>query len=175
MTTATPLIERARPEDAAAIAKLLNSAYRGEGSKVGWTTEADLVGGVRATPEIVANLIHENGSHFLLARNQASGELLGCVHLREEGEATLYFGMLAVRPDLQAKGLGKQLINGVEAHARRAGLSKVRMTVINFRPELIAYYQRMGYRPTGKQEAFPNKSDVLVEGIVLLEFAKVLA
>jgi ribosomal protein S18 acetylase RimI-like enzyme len=139
--------------DGAAIVALIESAYRGETSRAGWTTEADLLGGQRTDAEEIAELIRDPSSRVLLATQ--GDDILGCVLLRQE-PAGAYLGMLAVRPGLQAKGMGKQILAEAEARARREfGSQHARMTVIEQRKELIAWYERRGYADTGRREPFP--------------------
>lgn len=135
------------------IVSLVNSAYRGESSKRGWTTEADLLGGQRTDAQKVREMIESPGSRVELAF--LDGSLVGCVHLKREPSGSCYLGMLTVDPVRQAAGLGKALLQRSEAVARDWGCGSIRMTVIDSRAELIAFYERRGYARTGKSEPFP--------------------
>lgn len=139
--------------DADAVVALVNSAYRGEGSKRGWTTEADILGGQRTDREKVLEMIASAGSRVELAHQD--GALVGCVYLRKEPDGACYLGMLTIAPALQAAGLGKGLLARGEDLARSWGCRRMRMTVISVRDSLIAYYERRGYRRTGRTEPFP--------------------
>ncbi|MHB1100918.1 MAG: GNAT family N-acetyltransferase [Burkholderiales bacterium] len=139
--------------DAGEIASLVNSAYRGESSKCGWTTEADHLGGQRTDTGEVSKLIESAGSRFLLCIE--AGSLVGVIHLEQCGEDAK-LGMLAVRPDRQGSGFGKRLLDEAERAAVKAfGARKIKMAVLTFRTELIAYYKRRGYFRTGHFEDFP--------------------
>lgn len=64
--------------------------------------------------------------------------------------------MFAVRPELQGGGLGKVIIAEAERTAQETwGAREMRMTVIRQRSELIAWYERRGYRRTGQLTPFP--------------------
>ncbi len=146
------LITTASLSDAPALVSLVNSAYRGEGSKVGWTSEAHIIGGeYRILQPQLEELMQKFGAVFLKAEND--GQLEGCVLLEKRGEQ-LYLGMLTVSPKLQAKGTGKQLMAAAEEHARQTGCRSIFMRVINLREELIAWYTRRGYYDTGKTEQY---------------------
>ena len=139
--------------DAGEIASLVNSAYRGESGKRGWTTEADHLGGQRTDTGEVSRLIDSSGSLFLLCIE--AGSLVGSIHLEQCGEDAR-LGMLAVRPDRQGGGIGRRLLNEAERAAVKAfGAGKIRMAVLTFRTELIAYYERRGYSRIGHFEDFP--------------------
>lgn len=143
--------------DIDAVVALVESAYRGDASRAGWTTEADLLDGRRTGADDVAACIAAPRSVVLLAvRDGADGEdLLACAHLAEEDGAG-YFGMFSVRPTLQAAGIGSRLLTEAERRAREDwALPAMRMTVIDIRDELIAYYQRRGYARTGRFKPFP--------------------
>ncbi|HXH75000.1 MAG TPA: GNAT family N-acetyltransferase [Bacteriovoracaceae bacterium] len=162
------------PADAVEISNLLNSAYRGEGSKVGWTTEADLVSGERTDAVKIESLIKEAGSHFILCIDIESKYIIGCVHVKQENSETAYFGMLAVRPNLQANGIGKALIRQVQEFAISKDHKQIRITVINLRDEILAFYNRLGFMFTGREEVFPLGDLVKVKGLKLLELIKKL-
>ena len=139
--------------DVPTLNELVQSAYRGESSRRGWTTEADLLDGTR---------IDETGLKAMLTNPQATilkyevgGQLLGCVYLEQKGD-DLYMGMLTVSPGVQAGGIGKQLMAAAEEMARSLHCRAMTMTVIPQRHELIAFYERRGYRPTGETEPFPT-------------------
>lgn len=160
-----------------AIVALVNSAYRGEASRAGWTTEADLLGGQRTDAEEISRLIAENNSVILLCLR--SEGLIGSVHLEQVGASTAYMGMLVIKPVLQGQGLGSRFMNEAENFARTEwGASRMRMQVISLRHELIAYYQRRGYRPTGETRPFPVSDPKFglpkVEGLVFEMLEKVL-
>ena len=141
-------------EDIPVLVALMDSAYRGEESKKGWTSEADLLLGEKRTDEtIVANLMQNPGAVFLKYINDDE-KIEGCVFLRKE-EKKLYLGMLCVSPLAQAKGIGKQLMNQAEEYARQIDCTSVYMSVISIRQELIAWYERKGYMKTGETKPFP--------------------
>ena len=158
MTTATvathPLAFRdATAGDIDAIVALVTSAYRGEASRAGWTTEADLLDGNRIDPEVLRGDIERPRSRVLLASQD--GQLVACAHVAVEDGAG-YFGMFAVRPVLQGGGLGRAVLAEAERVARDDwGLPVMRMTVIDVREDLIAWYERRGYRRTGVKKPFP--------------------
>lgn len=139
--------------DAALLDVLVNSAYRGESSKKGWTTEADLLDGIRTSAESLEKMIQQPSTVILLA--EENSEIEACVYLEKKGDA-LCLGMLTVKPELQRKGIGDLLLNKAEERARNLGCRKIQMTVITARHSLIAYYQRRGYRDTGERLPFPD-------------------
>ena len=142
-----------RREDAELIAELVNSGYRGEVSKQGWTTEADLLDGIRTDPTEVRQLIAMSDSMIYLC---TQGEvIIGSVHLQRVNGVG-YLGLFVIQPNLQGAGIGKQFMRSAELAAKNAwGVSKMTMTVITVRPELLAFYERRGYRRTGKLIPFP--------------------
>lgn len=147
----------ADPSDLPAVAALVNSAYRGESSRQGWTTEADYLGGQRTDAETLAkDLAAANGRAALMTlRDAADGPLLGCVWLEPTDGEAWYLGMLTVRPDLQDRRLGRTMLAAAEEHVRGQGAQRVRMTVIQIRNTLIAWYERRGYARTGETRPFP--------------------
>ncbi|MBC3881849.1 GNAT family N-acetyltransferase [Undibacterium sp. LX40W] len=141
--------------DAAAIAVLVNSAYRGDSSRAGWTTEADLLTGTRINAEEVVNLIEADHSVVLLCLQDA--EMIGCVHLEKTDDAA-YLGMFVVQPTRQGGGIGKQFMQAAETEVQALwGVKKMWMSVISVRAELIAYYERRGYVRTGRFKPFPSE------------------
>ena len=139
--------------DAPALVALVTSAYRGESSRAGWTTEADLLDGNRIDPDVLRGDIEREHSRVLLASRD--GVLLGCAHVAIENGAG-YFGMFAVAPLLQAGGIGKAILAEAERVVRDEWqLPVMRMTVIDLREDLIAWYERRGYRRTGIKKPFP--------------------
>lgn len=161
--------------DIAELHSLVNSAYRGDSSKKGWTTEADLLGGQRTDPAALQEMIMNPGSRIELATEH--GQILGCVYLNNELDA-VYFGMLTVNPELQTQGLGKLLLSRVEELTRQWGKNTIRMTVIGQRQELIAFYERRGYRRTGKTEPFPShdpRFGLPKTELIFHEFAKTIS
>lgn len=143
----------ATPADLDAIVALVTSAYRGDSSRAGWTTEADFLDGNRIDAEVLRADIERPGSRVLLA--ERDGALLACAHVSEDDGAG-YFGMFSVVPGLQGGGIGKQVLAECERIARDDWrLPAMRMTVIDIRDELIAFYERRGYRRTGILKPFP--------------------
>lgn len=142
--------------DLPAIADLVNSAYRGESSRQGWTTEADYLDGQRTDPAtLAADLAEQPEAVLLTLRDQADGLLLGSVWLEPAGPEVWYLGMLTVRPDLQDRKLGREMLAAAEAYATERGARRIRMTVVSIRDTLIAWYERRGYGATGETAPFP--------------------
>ncbi|MGN2243807.1 GNAT family N-acetyltransferase [Frateuria sp. GZRR33] len=152
-TPPAPAFRTATAADIPAIVGLVESAYRGDSGRRGWTTESDLLDGQRTDAADVADAMARPDSRILLL--ERDGRLLASCHLERKGEAA-YFGMFAVDPALQAGGLGKQLLGEAERVARDEwGCRLMEMTVIVQREELIAWYERRGYRRTGDYKPFP--------------------
>ncbi|MFN2613931.1 MAG: GNAT family N-acetyltransferase [Actinomycetota bacterium] len=164
---------RARPEEAPSIARLINSAYRGEGSRAGWATEADFLEGIRTNDDEIGDLIRKADSFFLLACEH--DRVIGCVHLERIDDERAYLGMFVVEPGLQARGAGKRLLQEAETAVRSPWHARwMRMWVLSVRVELIAFYERRGYQATGAREPWPEDATLstpLVEGLefVILE------
>ena len=143
----------ATPSDIPALVELGTSAYRGDASRRGWTTEADMLDGQRIDADVLRHDIERPRSVVLLG--ERDGVMLACAHVAEEGGAG-YFGMFAVRPSLQGGGVGKAMLAEAERIVRQDWrLPAMRMTVIDIRDELIAFYQRRGYVRTGLRKPFP--------------------
>jgi ribosomal protein S18 acetylase RimI-like enzyme len=151
-------LRKATFADVDALVALVESAYRGDASRAGWTTEADLLDGRRTGPDDVTACIGRPRSAILMAeQDTANGprELVACAHVADEDGAG-YFGMFSVRPTLQGSGVGKRLLEHAERFVRAHwSLPVMRMTVIDVREELIAFYERRGYRRTGILKPFP--------------------
>ncbi len=143
----------ATQEDVPQLVQLVNSAYRGASSRNGWTTEADLLEGIRITESALRSSISDKNTTILKLLNKTN-ELVGCVLLQQK-QNTMYLGMLTVQPILQNAGLGKILMTDAELFAKKKECIKMEMTVISDRTELIEWYQRRGYRLTGEQRPFP--------------------
>lgn len=141
----------ATAKDAAELNVLVNSAYRGDSSRQGWTTEADLLDGTRTDAAAIEEII--NKPDYTILKYVEAGKILGCVELHNEN-GKLYLGMLTVRPHLQGKGIGKDLLKAAEAVAEKQKCKSIFMTVISVRKELIDWYVRHGYRDTGERKPF---------------------
>ncbi|MFD4021561.1 GNAT family N-acetyltransferase [Streptomyces sp. SH5] len=158
MDTATPDSARltfrdATEADVPALVVLIESAYRGDSSRAGWTTEADILQGQRTDEQGVRDVIDAPASRLIAV--ERGGELVACCQLEHRGDAA-YFGMFAVRPGLQGGGLGKLIIAEAERTAKEGwGVGEMHMTVISVRDDLIAWYERRGYRRTGSLTPFP--------------------
>lgn len=152
--TATGLVFRdATDADVDALVALVESAYRGDSSRAGWTTEADILEGQRTDPEGVRAVVTSPDGRLLVV--EQDGATVACCQLEHRGDHA-YFGMFAVSPTLQGAGLGKIVIAEAERLARAAwGVAEMHMTVISVRDDLIAWYERRGYRRTGRMTPFP--------------------
>jgi len=156
--------------DEKSIVTLVNSAYRGESSRVGWTTEAELLNGQRTDATEICSLINVRDSLFLLCLRD--DEIIGSVHLHKQNEATAYLGMLVILPELQGKGLGKRFIKEAEGLAlARWKVTRIQISVITLRIELIAFYERLGYCKTGEVKPFPDDPRFGILKVPSLKFA----
>ncbi len=146
------MISKATLQDIPQLNLLINSAYRGESSKKGWTTEEHLLGGLRTDETDLAELLIKDNVTIL--KYSKADAIIGSVYLEIQNEQ-LYLGMLTVSPELQGGGVGKKLMQAAESFAQENTLSSIIMTVISVRKELIEYYERRGYIKTGETKPFP--------------------
>ncbi len=161
---------KAGTADVPLIAALVNSAYRGDSSRAGWTTEADLISGERIGVDEVQGLLEAEGSKMLLCL--LGGDIIGTVHLKQTDAESAYLGLFVVKPALQNGGIGKQFIHEAERVAQGTfGITRIWMTVITMRPELIAYYERRGYRRSGELKPFPKEAGAGVPTVENLQLA----
>jgi ribosomal protein S18 acetylase RimI-like enzyme len=153
--------------DVPALVALVESAYRGESSRAGWTTEAHLLGGQRTDPDEIRAIVQTPGGRLLAVEQDpgpgpgARADLVACCQIERDGDPgdpdpAAYFGMFAVRPALQGGGLGKLILAEAERRARAEwGAKEMRMKVLSAREDLIAWYERRGYARTGRRSPFP--------------------
>jgi ribosomal protein S18 acetylase RimI-like enzyme len=154
MTESALTFRRATADDVAAIVALTESAYRGDASRAGWTTEADFLDGQRTDVADVSALIARDDARIVLAERH--GELLASCLIERQPGGDGYFGMFSVRPNLQNAGIGRALLAEAERIAREEwDCKQMRMSVISIREALIAWYERRGYRRTGEYKPFP--------------------
>ena len=151
------LIATADHNDLESLNVLINSSYRGETSKKGWTTEADLLDGLRTDEAALEEMMNENNSVILKSLDE-DGLLMGCVYLQQQ-DHKLYLGMLTVSPLHQNNGIGKKLLNAADEYAINKNCSSIIMTVISIRRELIEWYERHGYEKTGETKPFHYRGD----------------
>lgn len=151
--TQSPDFRIATLQDIPNIIQLVQSAYRGDSSRSGWTTEADFLDGTRTDSQEVSGIIKTPDNIILLC--MINTRLLASVHLQKQDNAA-YLGMFAVHPSMQNTGIGKTLLAEAENTVRQHWQSqRMQMTVITLRMELIAWYERRGYRRTGIIKPFP--------------------
>lgn len=133
---------------------MIERAYRGDTARQGWSHEADLLSDPRTDRATLDAILADPRCTLLMA--EADGAPMGCVQVTDKGDGTAYLGLLCVDPDRQASGLGRRLIAAAERAARTEFHARATtMTVIEQRVELIAYYRRRGYEPTGRRVDFP--------------------
>lgn len=156
-TFQNPHISLATAADSVAIKDLLNIAYRGEASKQGWTTEAELIAGDTRTDDAqLKKIMDQPGSVFLKYTNNEH-QITGCVNLQLH-DKKIYLGMFSVLPHLQGAGIGKQILKAAEEYAAHKKCTAIYMSVISLRKELISWYERHGYADTGQRIPFLEDS-----------------
>jgi GNAT superfamily N-acetyltransferase len=144
----------AKIDDIPALIALVESAYRGDASRAGWTTEADMLDGQRIDADSLRKTLAAPDNRILIA--EKDGEILACCHIEKQASAAAYFGMFSVRPGLQGGGIGKLLLEEAERQAREDfNCARMEMTVIDIRESLINFYERRGYLRTGIHKPFP--------------------
>jgi ribosomal protein S18 acetylase RimI-like enzyme len=149
------VINKAEINDVPELVKLVNKAYRGDESRKGWTTEADLLEGLRIDEAELTRIMNAEDSAIFKAT--INDDITGCVYLKEQDDE-MYLGMLTVDPSLQDKGTGKTLMQFAEEHSKQQHKQAIAMTVISVRTELINWYIRKGYQLTGEIKPFPNNT-----------------
>ncbi len=147
-------LERAIDHDLPNLHALIESAYRGDSARLGWSHEADLLDGQRTDQAALADALADPAQHLLVFRD--GEELRACVALTDKGHGLAYLGLLTVDPRRQSAGLGRLILAAAEDHAAAFGAQCVEMTVIAQRSELIAWYERRGYGLTGERRPFPH-------------------
>ncbi|ALL12495.1 GNAT family N-acetyltransferase [Caulobacter henricii] len=173
------LIVPAQDHDLPAIVALVNSAYRGKSAEQGWTSESHILGGQRTDLQTLSeDLTNKPGSTVLTLREAPEAAPFGCVWVEPLPGDVWMIGMVTVDPQRQAGGLGRTLLEAAESHARAKGGKTGKMTVIEGRDSLIAWYGRRGYAPTGETEPFPYGDPRFgapkVEGLRFLVLKKTL-
>lgn len=202
LNKSTVFLRQAEASDVDALERLLNRCYR---QAAGWTNEADLVGGIRTTKDELLAVINDPKHYvFIYPKTTTSerdgketGELLGCIAVdikddvatnQRAGNQKAYIGMFAVLPELQGLGVGHQILQAAETFAQRhlqantqmpaQNPARLTMSILSHRPELLAYYQRRGYRLNGNSMPFPvdgNNGEPKRQDLELLELEKLVS
>ena len=155
-------LKQITPADISEVVRLVNSAYRGDSSRQGWTTEAEYLDGQRTDEQTLAAELQGENKTVLCVCNKQNSEIIGTVFLeqfQDEKGPNCYLGMLTVKPTLQNSGLGKWMMSEVERHVKAWGIHRITLGVLNPRHELMAWYERRGYIKNGVTEDFPYGQD----------------
>jgi GNAT superfamily N-acetyltransferase len=174
------MLEPITDHDVPRVVAMMNRAYRGSGASAGWSTEVEYIAGDRTTESLLrSELKAKPEALFLKWENPQTGALEGCVWLEPVSADVWYLGSLTVDPTQQKSGLGKTILAAAETWLLQRGARCVRMTVVNLREPLIAWYGRRGYAPTGETLPFPYDDarfgTPLRDGLVFVVLAKDLA
>jgi ribosomal protein S18 acetylase RimI-like enzyme len=154
------LLNRAVEAEYPAIIDLINLAFRGTGPSASWNTEVVFIEGQRLNESLLReDLAAKPEAHLLTYRDNPEGPLLGTVLLDPKKDGIWYLGLLTVRPDLQKRKLGRELLASAEDYAKERGARLIQMTVVNVRDTLIAWYERRGYTQTAETRPFPYGDD----------------
>jgi ribosomal protein S18 acetylase RimI-like enzyme len=166
MSESVLTIRRAAFPDLPHLHPVIERAYRGDAARGGWTHEADIIEGTRTDLATLEAIVTSDKDRLLVAGQD--GAIVGCVQVTDKGQGIAYLGLLCIDPALQAAGLGRRLIDAAEQTARTTfAATTMEMTVIDVRTELIAYYERRGYRLTGERRTFPIPLDPPLSMVVL--------
>jgi GNAT superfamily N-acetyltransferase len=150
------LLNLAIEADYAEIIDLVNLAFRGSSPSGSWNIEAGIIEGQRLNESLLReDLAAKPAACLLTHRDEAKGTLLGTVWLDPGKDGVWGLGLLTIRPDLQDRQLGRALLTSAEDFAKQRGAHRIRMTVVNVRETLIAWYERRGYTLTGETQPFP--------------------
>ena len=150
------MLDTATFEDHPRVVEIVNHAYRGPPDARGWNSESDLISGDRITLDRLRQDLADSPDACLFVNRGADGRPQACVWVEREDGDLWYFGMLAVAPQAQADGMGKRMLDAVDDHVRARGGRRLRITVINVREHLIAWYERRGFVRTGESEPLPD-------------------
>lgn len=138
--------------DVEGLVELVNSSYRGESSRRGWTTEADLLDGQRLDADLLAQELMTANCHILVM--EATGLLVGCIRM-ERTSGIVVLSLITIRPSFQNRGLGRLLLKAAEDQAALWRAQYIEMSVIHLRTKLIDWYGRRGYTLTDVTRPFP--------------------
>jgi ribosomal protein S18 acetylase RimI-like enzyme len=150
------LLNRAVEDDYEEIVDLANLAFRGAGVGASWNSETDFIEGQRMNDSLLREeLAAKPDAQLLTYREDPDGALLGTVWLEPKQDGVWYLGLLTIRPDLQKRQMGRTLLAAAEGFAKERGAHRIRMSVVNVRKALIAWYERRGYILTRETQHFP--------------------
>jgi ribosomal protein S18 acetylase RimI-like enzyme len=147
-------LQLAKEADLPAIVAIMNAAFRGTEAERGWSSEGGYIKATRTSESLLSEEIAE-GVHYLLAKDEVTSVLQGCVSLQALSLEKWHLGSLTVDPELQNTGFGRKLLGSAEDYAAMRGARTIEMTVVNIRDALISWYERRGYRLTDETRSFP--------------------
>ena len=123
------------PRDIAELVPLINVAFLPEQIAI----EGDRINAEKLQP------FFENGRFLVI--EDAEG-LAGCVYAEVRGSRG-YVGLLALRPELKGRGLGRLLMSRAEDYLAGAGCVAADLRTISARTDLVPMYKHLGYQEMG--------------------------
>ncbi|RSM10864.1 hypothetical protein CEP52_003344 [Fusarium oligoseptatum] len=165
----------ATPDDAPQLQQLIQAAFRAEDSRKDWVGDAELAANFCISVDEVLPKITSPDSEMIMAFDD-NGALAGTVGVfhRNDDLARLFY--LAVDQTLHRGGIGRQVLEYAEGYCQRTwGVKKLGLDALTLRKELISWYMRRGYVPTGEITPFPVdklNGRALPEGLGFVEMEK---
>lgn len=161
------IFDKSTDKDIPQLLELMETCYRGDEARMGWTHESDIIVGNRTTEALILEEMTVPGANYLKYTNE-DGKIVGCVYIIVDAkESKSYVGSLCVHPTIQSKGLGKKLMDAAEELTREAGCTKICMKVLTVRTELIAWYEKLGFKYVGQNIPFPDHFGTSITAVPL--------
>lgn len=91
--------------------------------------------------------LEKEKDHILIAAYEED-EMLGCCMLKIIDSHTLQLRQMAVKNNLQLKGIGASIISFAEIVSRDKGFKKI---IMHARDSAVGFYERFGYKLKGEQ------------------------
>jgi len=99
----------------------------------------------RFGPNLKAHHLEAGRGTFLVARNE--GRAVGCGAIRLLDATTAEAKRMYVEPDQRGKGVGRAVLAGLEAAARRLGVHRLVLETGIYQEAALVFYRRAGFTP----------------------------
>ena len=143
------MIRKIKIEDAEAVQRLCNIS-------LGYSVSVEIV--MRQIQKLSEDVNHH---YIYVYEDEELQKVVGFVHAEVYESLYSYAGLnilgLAVLPEFQGKGIGKELMHYLEVNAKNDSVSFVRLNSADYRVESHKFYESIGYVCDKTQKRFMKR------------------